>query len=375
MYGNIKSHEPDYILMTAIFALVIFGLIAVSSASVPISQEKFGEPYHYFRHQAIFGVFTGLIFWAIVQKIPYWIWKKFVFPALILTFLLLILVFIPGIGYGYGGAERWINLGIFSFQPAELCKLTFILYLAAWLEKKNESVRSFSEGFVPFITVIVFVSVLMILQPDIGTLGLIALVSLIIYFVAGAKLRYIGFLIVMGLAALLALIKIAPYRMNRLTVFLHPDVDPQGIGYQINQALLAIGSGGIFGRGLGYSRQKFLYLPEPIGDSIFAIIGEELGFIGVSVLIVLFLILAIRGFKIAIYAPDVFGKLVAVGVTSWFVFQAFINIAANRGLIPLTGIPLPFISYGGSALVVSLIAAGILLNISKYTRLKKAHRR
>jgi len=368
MYGNTKPHKPDYILMITVFALIIFGLVMISSISVPLSQEKFGEPYHYFNHQIINGVLIGLIFWWIVQKIHYQRWKKFAFPALLLTFFLLILVFVPGIGYGHGGADRWIEFGSLSFQPSELCKLAFILYLAAWLEKKNRDLKDFSEGFLPFVAVVAFIAGLLILQPDVGTLGIIAMIALTIYFVAGAKLRYIGLLIAMGFASLWVIIKIAPYRMNRLTSFLNPEIDPQGISYQINQALLAIGSGGFLGRGLGYSRQKFLYLPEPIGDSIFAIISEELGFIGGFILIVLFSILAVRGFKIAARAPDVFGKLAATGITSWFVFQAFINIAAITALIPLTGIPLPFISYGGSALVVSLIGVGILLNISKYTK-------
>lgn len=362
-----KSHQPDYILMFITFALVIYGLVMIASAGFVMSQDNFGESYYYFRHQLFYGVLVGLFFWIIFQKIDYRILKKLAVPGFILTILLLILVFVPGLSYSYGGAERWIKLGSISIQPSEICKLTFILYLALWLEKRGRTLTNFQTGFIPFVFLIGSVGFLLILQPDVSTLGIICLTALAIYFLAGAKLSHIGFLILAGIGALIALIKAAPYRINRLTVFLHPEVDPQGIGYQINQALLAIGSGGILGFGLGHSRQKYNYLPETISDSIFAIISEELGLIGALVLIALFVILALRGFKIAKNAPDNFGKLVAGGITFWIVFQAFMNIMAISGLIPLTGIPLPFISYGGSALVVSFIAMGILLNISKYT--------
>ena len=363
-----KTHQPDYLLMFITFALVIYGLVMIASAGIVMSQDNFGESYYYFRHQLFYGVLIGLFFWIIFQKIDYRILKKLAVPGFILTILLLILVFVPGLSYGYGGAERWIKLGSLSIQPSEICKLTFILYLALWLEKRGRTLTNFQTGFIPFVFLIGLVGFLLILQPDVSTLGIICLTALAIYFLAGAKLSHICLLILSGIGALFALIKTAPYRMNRLTVFLHPEVDPQGIGYQINQALLAIGSGGVLGFGLGHSRQKYNYLPETISDSIFAIISEELGLIGALVLIALFVILALRGFKIAKNAPDDFGKLVAGGITFWIVFQAFMNIMAITGLMPLTGIPLPFISYGGSALVVSFIAMGILLNISKYTK-------
>ena len=198
-----------------------------------------------------------------------------------------------------------------------------------------------------------------------GTLGVIVVISMAIYFLSGAKLQHLLGMFGLGIAAFFALVKFESYRMDRLLVFLHPELDPRGVGYQINQALLAIGSGGLFGLGLGHSRQKFNYLPEPVGDSIFAVICEEIGLIGAMVLVSLFIIFAMRGLKIAKYAPDTFGKLVAVGITSWIIFQALINITAITGLIPLTGITLPFISYGGTSLVFSLVAVGILLNISK----------
>jgi cell division protein FtsW len=217
------------------------------------------------------------------------------------------------------------------------------------------------------LAIVGIVSFLLIKQPDMGTLGVMILISLSIFFLSGAKLSHLASLGIAGALALFVLIKTESYRMDRLTVFLHPELDPRGIGYQINQALLAIGSGGIFGLGLGHSLQKFNYLPEPVGDSIFAIIGEELGMVGAMFLVILFVFFAIRGLRIAKNAPDRFSKLVACGIVSWIIFQAFINIAAICGLIPLTGIPLPFISYGGTSIIFLMVGVGILLNISKYS--------
>lgn len=363
-----KAHQPDYFLITLVIALVIFGLVTLSSASVVLSQENFGESYFYLKHQILYGLSIGLILALLIQKIPYWYWQKISFPLLILTFVLLILVFVPGLGYEYGGAQRWISWGPISFQSAELAKLSLIIYLSAWLAKKKDQVRHVFQGLIPFLIISLVFGFLIALQPDIGTLGIIILIGTVIYFLAGARISHLLLVGGLSLGALFVLIKIAPYRLSRLIVYLHPEIDPQGIGYQINQALLAIGSGGLFGLGLGHSIQKWKYLPQPINDSIFAIIAEEIGFIGVTILIILFLLLALRGFKIAKNAPDGFSRLMAAGITFWLVIQAFVNMAAISALIPLTGLPLPFISYGGSALAISLIGIGILVNISKYTR-------
>lgn len=362
-----RPHKPDYILLFITFALVVFGLVALSSVSVVASQENFRESYHYFKHQLLYGVMTGLVMWLIVQKIDYRFWKKISILLLFLSIILLFLVFIPKIGYNYGGASRWINIGYLSVQPSEIAKLTFIIYLAVWLSSKKKEIQSFAYGLLPFLLITGIIGVLIIFQPDVGTLGVIALTAMAIFFSAGAKIQHILLIIFIGLSGLYALIKTAPYRMDRFIVFLHPEIDPKGIGYQINQALLAMGSGGIIGAGLGHSRQKYNFLPEPIGDSIFALIGEEIGFIGSIFLISLFLLFIFRGLKIAKNSPDKFGKLLAVGITFGIGIQAFINIAGISGLIPLTGITLPFISYGGSSMIITLIGAGILLNISKYT--------
>lgn len=365
--NKIKPHKPDRILLITIFLLLGFGLVILASASAVISQERFDNSYHYFFHQLIYGVSIGLILFFVASKIRYRFWKKWAIVILALSIVALILVFIPDLGFGYGGARRWINFKFLSFQPSELIKLGFIIYLAAWLERRETEVKKFSYSTLPFLIITILTGALIVAQPDIGTLGVIMAIGIIVFFLGGANIGHIFLIVLGGLASLFALIKVAPYRMNRLLTFLNPEIDPQGIGYQIRQALLAIGSGGLFGVGLGHSRQKYNYLPSPASDSIFAITAEELGFIGASILVILFLFLAIRGFKIAKNSPDKFAQLSAAGITSWFVIQAFVNIGAITGLIPLTGITLPFISYGASSIVMSLIGAGILVNISKYT--------
>lgn len=367
--ANKIREKSDLLLLYAVLGLIIFGLIMIASAGIGYSRVRFGDEYFFFKRQLFFGVLPGLLIMAIIKNIDYRVWKKLAAPFFFVSIVSLILVFVPGIGARIYGANRWITFGSFSFQPAEMLKISLILYLAAWLESKKESIGDFYEGLVPFIMIVAMVSFLLIKQPDIGTLGVVILIAMSIFFVSGAKISHIFLMGVGGLMALLALIKFESYRMDRLMVFLSPELDPRGIGYQINQALLAIGSGGFFGVGLGHSLQKFNYLPEPVGDSIFAIIGEELGIVGCSILIMLFLFVATRGLYIAKKAPDMFGRLIATGIVAWIFFQAFINIAAISGLIPLTGIPLPFISYGGTSIIFLLTGSGILLNISKQSNL------
>ncbi len=362
-----KVHQPDYFFISAVFVLVVFGLVVLSSASVVISQETFGENYYFLKHQLIYGLLIGLVAFFVVQRINYRFWQKLAFPLMILGLILLALVFLPGIGYGHGEAKRWISLGPFSLQPFEFIKLSFVLYLAALLSRRGESKEVIKESLIPFLVSFVVISILVLFQPNMSAFILISLIAGLVYFLAGVKFSYLISLGVLALSSFFVLIKVTPYRMRRLTVFLHPEIDPQGIGYQINQALLAIGSGGLFGLGLGHSIQKWKYLPEVIGDSIFAIIAEELGLIGAGLLVGLFIFLFWRGLKIAKNAPDKFGYLLAGSITGWLFFQVFINIMAICGMIPLTGMPLPFISYGGSALAISLAAVGIVTNISKYT--------
>ena len=359
-----KGHEPDKGLIIVIFLLLILGLVVLWSASLVISQENRGNSNYYFFHQLIYGGGVGLIAFLVFQKINYKVWKKFALIIFFASLLLLILVFIPGLGYSHAGAQRWIVLKDISFQPSEFLKLAFIIYLAAFFSKKEVHFNI----LIPFLGIMVVVGVLLGLQSDAGTLALLAILGFIIYFLSKAKFYQLAIVVLCYLAAFFALIKFFPHRMARFITFLNPSIDPQGISYQINQALLAIGSGGLFGVGLGYhGGQKYNFLPEPMGDSIFAIAAEEVGFIGGLVLIILFLLLAFKGLKIARKVSNDFGKLLAIGITSWLVIQAFINITAITGLIPLTGITLPFVSYGGSALIVAMAGAGILVNISKHT--------
>ncbi len=359
-------HQPDYVYLGLIALLIVFGLVMLASASSVLGFQRFDDS-NYFLKKQIVWVGLGLIAFFVMLKIDYRVWRKFAVPLMIATVVLLVMVFVPGIGPSLLGARRWINLGFTLFQPSELAKLTFLFYLAAWFEKRDHVLGSVREGLMPFLITLGVVAGLVLLQPDLGTTLIIVLMSVIIYFSGGGSLKHLSGLIVSGAALLLLAIKLSPYRAQRLTVFLNPDVDPQGIGYHINQALLAIGSGGIFGLGLGHSRQKFNYLPEPAGDSIFAVTAEELGFIFAMVFLSLWLFVILRGLRIARNAPDQFGRLVAIGITVWFGLQTFMNIGALSALLPLTGIPLPFMSQGGSAMIVSMAAVGVMMNISRQT--------
>jgi len=363
------SHAPDWVLVFVFGLLLFLGLVTLFSASTALGFQKFGDSYHFIKRQLLHGLLPGLIFLFIFAKVNYQFWKRLIMPLLAVSIILLIIVFIPGIGANYGTAKSWINIGTFSFQPSELVKLTFLLYLATWLEKRGtHGVKDLYTGFLPFLFLLGLVSGLMLLQPDMGTLAIIIFMCVAVFFASGAKLKHVAALLVAGVGAIYLLVLKSPYRAARLTIFLHPELDPQGIGYHINQAFLAIGSGGLFGRGFGLSRQKFQYLPEVTGDSIFAIYAEELGFIFCLILIGLFIAFMWRGFKVAKNSPDQFGRLVAIGVVSWITFQALFNISSMAGLTPMTGIPLPFVSAGGSALAITLAAVGILINISKQSR-------
>ena len=357
----------DYVLLLVVGTITLFGLVMLLSASAPSAYAEFADSYYFVKHQIIFGLLPGIGALIAFWRIPYTFWRTHAWNLLILSIALLILVFIPGLSAGIGSAHSWISIGgVFSLQPSEIVKLTFLFYLAAWLAQRDrQGVRDVHSGFLPFVGVLGTIMLLMVLQPDVGTMSIIAAMSLVVYFVAGAPVTYITGLILAGIAGLALLITAAPYRAARFTTFLYPELDPQGIGYHINQALLAIGSGGIFGLGYGHSRQKFQYLPEVAGDSIFAIIGEEMGFIVAAIVVGLFLLFLWRMLAIAKRAPDAFGKYVVVGIAAWIVIQAFVNIGSMVALMPITGVPLPFISYGGTSLAISMAAIGVVLNISK----------
>lgn len=367
-----KKGKPDYFLSILIFGLAIFGIVMISSASIVKSFEVTdGATNNLYLYRQLAAFAIGILAWIFAQRTDYHIFKKYSIWFLIGSFVLLALVFVPVIGKNFG-ANRWIGVGSFVFQPSELVKLFLVIFLAAWLSKSREAVESFWRGFVPFILIMLGIGALIILQPDMGTLVVIAIVALVIFFVAGANLWYLAASLPLFAAIFYGLVRMAPYRVARLMAFIKPGEDVLGVGYHINQAIIAIGSGGLWGLGFGNSKQKFNYLPEAASDSIYAIICEELGFIRAAVVIVVFALIAIRGYTIAKKVPDDFGRLLAIGITSWFIIQAAINLAAMLGLIPLTGVPLPFVSYGGSALVISMAAVGILLNISKHANRVKS---
>ncbi len=363
--------RPDYILILTVATLLFFGLLILISASAPISQEKFGNPYYFLKHQIIFGLIPGFLLAFLAIIIPLNLIKKWVPLLLLVNLILLGIVFLPGLGVTFGGATRWLSLGKITFQPSEFLKLTFILYLASWLASRTEKIktiakrREFTNTLIAFLIIIGTITLLLIFQPHLSILVIIATVGTLMYFLSGTPLWHTILILLTGIGGVFSLIKLAPYRMERWTVFLRPETDPLGMGYQLKQSLVAVGSGGILGLGLGYSRQKFGFLPQAFSDSIFAVLSEETGFVGSLILIFLFLIFLWRVFKTSRVITDKFSKLAVVGISLWITLQAFVNIGAMIGILPLTGVPLPFIGYGGSHLIVELTAVGILFNIFK----------
>lgn len=362
-----KNYHFDYFLLGVVIILLLLGILVLASVSAAFSQEKFGRTTYYLFHQIIYGLIPGLVLGFIAFRIKLSVFKKWAWILVVINLVLMALVFIPKLGIISGGAPRWLNLGIVSFQPSEFLKLSFILYLAAWLASPIRSRKDWRSTLIPFLIVLGVITLLLTLQSDVSTLGVIVLVGVIMHFSATASFWHSILIILVSLGSLFALIKIAPYRMMRFQVFLGTIKDPMGWGYQIKQTLIAIGSGGIFGLGLGMSSQKFGFIPQTMSDSVFAIFAEETGFVGCLILILLFLIFFWQGFRIAKKSQDKFSQLFAIGLSFWICLQAFVNIGAMIGILPLTGIPLPFISYGGSHLVAELIGVGILLNISKNT--------
>ena len=364
---NKGYHQGDTKLIIVIFAILTFGLICLSSSSSVVAYAKFGDAYHYFKNQLL-GLSLGLMAFYFFSRVDYRIWKKYAFGFLLFSIVLLTLVFIPGLGGDWGTSKSWINVFGHSLQPAEFVKLSFLLYLAAWLEARKSKLDDFHKGIGPFVVILGIICLLMLLQPDIGTLSIIAAVSLIVYFVAGGKKTHIFSIIIFGILCLVLLVQFRPYQLNRFKCMMNPDFSKHEICYQTNQSLIAVGSGGFLGRGLGESRQKYMYLPEVSGDSIFAVIAEETGFIVSCLFILAYLFLFYRSCLVSKYAPDDFGKILAIGIGSWITIQAVVNIGGIINILPMTGVPLPLVSYGGTALLATLAACGVLVNISKQTK-------
>jgi len=365
-----NEHEPDKLLIALVGIVLIFGLIILSSATSVIAYNRFGDSYYYFNSQLV-SVILGVFVFFIFSKINYTFWKKYAVFFLAVSCFLLLLVFIPGLAADYEKARRWINIFGFSLQPSEFVKIFFLIYLAAWLERRKEDLGSISTGIGPFLFVLAAITFLMFLQPDIGTLSVVLGSSLIVYFVGGGKILHLIVVSLIGCSLLFGAYQTMPYIQDRFKCFVNPQLDTRDVCYQVNQSLIAVGSGGWWGRGIGESRQKFAYLPEISGDSIFSIMAEEVGFVWSSLLIFLYFLIFYRGVRIARYAADRFGQLLAVGIVSWIMLQTLLNIGGMINIIPMTGVPLPLFSYGGSAILATLMALGILVNISKYTTDKK----
>ena len=362
-------NKPDYKFLGIFGAIVLIGLAVLASASAVEGVERFDDGYYFLKHQLVNGVLPGIILFFVFSKIDYHLIKKIAPIALGITIFFLVLVVIPGIGVSFGGARRWINVfGLFNFQPSELIKISFLVYLASWLSAKKDDIKKNKDIFITFIFMLGAVFMLLLMEPDLGTLSIIIAFSFVMYFVAGGKLSHIGIFLGIMAIGLMLMILIEPYRFDRFSVFLHPELDPKGIGYHVNQAMMAVGSGGILGLGYGHSRQKYNFLPEVTSDSIFAIMAEELGLIVVVGILFLFLNFLLRGINIARYAHDDFGKLLGAGIVAWIGYQTLAHIGANIALVPLTGVPMPFFSYGGTALASLFAAIGIMVNISKNSR-------
>lgn len=362
------NKSVDRTLLIIIVTLVTIGFFIFSSASLGLLAREGAKFSSVAFSQIVFGIIGGGIGMFITSQIYYRNWRKYAFYIFLATCLLTLAVFIPGLGLSFGGAQRWIAIAGFSFQPAELLKVGFIIYMATWLSGTHKKINLFKQGTLPFIGIIAIIGAILLSQPDTDTFLLMGIAGLAMFITAGGSWRDVGLMFLSGIILLAVLAFTRPYIMDRFTTFLNPLDDPQGKSYQIQQSLIAIGSGGFSGRGFGQSIQKFEYLPEPIGDSVFAVYAEEFGFIGSTFLIMLFSFFTFRGYKIASHAKDLFGMLLVVGFMTMIIIQAFLNIAAMLSLAPLMGLTLPFVSHGGTALLTTLIAVGIVLNVSKYQK-------
>ncbi len=359
--------DRQFLLIVAL--LTCIGFFIFLSASMGLLAQKTGAQFNSVVFtQVVLGLFGGIIAMFITASIPYTFWRKYSFYLFIIAIILTLLVFVPGISFAHGGARRWLQLGPVNVQTSELLKIGFIIYFSAWLSGVWRKLGSFKFGLIPFGILIGLIGAILLAQPDTGTFLVIFISGIAMYITAGARWRDILLMVLVSSLVLLLIAFVRPYIMQRLLTFTHPGSDPLSSGYQIQQSLIAIGSGGVFGRGFGQSIQKFNYLPEAICDSIFAVMGEEFGFVGGVVLICLFVWLVKRGLAIAIRAPDTFSRLLVLGIVILIITQSFTNIGAMLAVLPLTGIPLLFVSHGGTALFMVLAEVGIILNISKHMK-------
>lgn len=361
-----KRVALDHLILIITVTLALVGLVMVFSASAVVAGEnkRLHDSWYFLKRQLAWLTF-GLVLLHMVSRIDYVWWKRLALPLLGFITVLLVVVLIPSVGVAAKGARRWLHLGPISIQPVEMVKLIAVIYLAAYLAKKEDRLQSFVEGVLPAVAVVGLLSGLVLLEPDLGTIVVIGLVTAGMLFLGGARVSHLLRLVPVALIAVMVLIWLSPYRWQRLIAFLNPEKDPTGAGFQIHQSFLAFGRGGLFGVGLGESKQKLFFLPEGHTDFVLALIGEELGLLGTGIIILLFALFTIRGFQIAARARMPFGRYLGIGITTLIGIQALINACVVTGLLPTKGLTLPFVSYGGSSLVMSLVGVGILLNISR----------
>lgn len=359
-----NNNNIDFTLLITVLILLAIGVAMVFSASSISSSMKYDDRFHYLKSQGLYAI-IGIIAMMLLSRFDYRILGKLAAPLVLISFVLLIAVFIPGIGYGAKGAVRWIKVGPWTMQPSEFAKFALIIFMAKSISNKKEKIRSFKHGVLPYIILMAIYFALIILEPNLSMAGSIVMITFTMLFAAGTRIIFLLGWIIPLLPAVGYIIMTKPYMLNRVTSYMNPWADPLNTGYQAIQSLYALGSGGIFGLGLGNSRQKYFYIPEPQNDFIFSIIGEELGFIGTATIVLLFLLLIWRGLRIALFCPDIFGCLLATGIVCMVAIQATLNIAVATVSIPTTGVSLPFISSGGSSLLFVMANMGILLNISK----------
>lgn len=358
----------DRTLLGIVILLVVVGFFIFSSASLGLLAREGARFSSVAFSQIFYGIIGGSIALFVASGIHYRFWRKYAFYIFLATLILTLLVFVPNIGLELNGARRWLKIGFFSFQPSEFLKIGYVIYLSTWLSGMKQHIHSFTKGTLPFFGILVLVGGGVLFQPDTDTFVIMALAGIAMFLTAGGRWRDVLGLGLIGIALVAILAFSRPYIMDRLTSFFDPASDPQGKSYQINQSLIAIGSGSVLGRGFGQSIQKFEHLPEPISDSVFAVYSEEFGFVGSVVLVLLFSLFAFRGYRIATGSADLFGMLLVIGFVTLIVSQAYLNIAAMLALAPLSGLPLPFISQGGTALFSVLASIGIILNVSKYRK-------
>lgn len=365
-----KTKSFDKVFLGIVIALLSIGIFCFVSASLGILPKNEAKFYNVLLSQIVLGLIGGGIALYIVYHVDYRFWRKNAFYLFLASIIFTLLVFVPKLGFSHGGATRWVTLGPVTFQPVEFLKIGFVIYFAAWLSWTKGKIEDFKFGILPLLVLLAVIAAILFKQPDTKSFILILVTGLVMLIVSGVPWKYIFGMGAIGIIALGSLLFFKPYLLDRVHTFVNPSHDPSGSSYQLLQSLIAVGSGQTFGRGLGQSIQKFNYLPEPQGDSIFAVIGEEFGFAGTTVIVLLYVAFLLRGLRIATTATDTFGRLVVTGIVTLLVSQSFLHIASNIGLFPLTGVPLVFISQGGTSLLVALASLGIILNVSK--REKKA---